>query len=447
MKKYLFQFASIYFMSLTLCYPVFAEIPTNKTPTVGNWQNLNDKWYFIDDNGNKVTGWIRYENNWYYCNNITGEMLANQATPDKYYVKKNGVWNGKETLKIFDFIESAPENQTFGWHRIKSNNSKQYFIDKKGEVLLNTWITVNDEYYYLDEDGYTICRMDSPDGFHINKNGKWDEKPSKYSYKNNKQPEVLPENHYYLPILEVSPEKQKIDIPNTIIMGDCNSTPKTKTWIKENGKMRYIYADGTYSINGWDSIENKWYYFDNDGYALVNQWVGDYYVDENGVMLIDTITPDGFRVGIDGVREGVYKAHSTRNINTPTYATYLADGTDALYPFILVGFVNQGNEPITIYQKNSSYKGAPDALKSICSSMKRYINENESEVCTSYTILPKTSTMIIFYINSTNAEYTVNSLLQFGLEYKGNGYMCNVTLETTTCVPLEEIGMTLDMFR
>ena len=47
-------------------------------------------------------------------------------------------------------------------------------------------------------------------------------------------------------------------------------------------------------------IGDKWYYFDNKGHMLSNQWVGDYYVGRDGYMLKNTITPDNYVVGSDG---------------------------------------------------------------------------------------------------------------------------------------------------
>ena len=39
---------------------------------------------------------------------------------------------------------------------------------------------------------------------------------------------------------------------------------------------------------GWEEIEDHWYYFDEDGKKVVSQWIGDYYVDEEGIMAADT---------------------------------------------------------------------------------------------------------------------------------------------------------------
>ena len=48
-------------------------------------------------------------------------------------------------------------------------------------------------------------------------------------------------------------------------------------------QKRYVEADGTYPTSTWKEIDGNVYYFDQDGY-----------------MLADTTTPDGYPVGKDG---------------------------------------------------------------------------------------------------------------------------------------------------
>ena len=55
---------------------------------------------------------------------------------------------------------------------------------------------------------------------------------------------------------------------------------------------------------GWLQLNDKWYYLETDGamktgwLSLDNKW---YYLGADGAMLADTVTPDGYRLGADGV--------------------------------------------------------------------------------------------------------------------------------------------------
>lgn len=72
-----------------------------------------------------------------------------------------------------------------------------------------------------------------------------------------------------------------------VLAGLVITTAFARTWLDDGGWW-YLNEDGSSTKNGWQQIENKWYYFDEDGY-----------------MLADTTIPDGYRVGADGayVRE------------------------------------------------------------------------------------------------------------------------------------------------
>ena len=74
------------------------------------------------------------------------------------------------------------------------------------------------------------------------------------------------------------------------------------TWQKNKDKIRYKRDDGSYVISDWvEDVDGRWYYFDSDGLMVTKSWVqGKYYVDYEGVMLANTITPDGYRVNSHG---------------------------------------------------------------------------------------------------------------------------------------------------
>ncbi len=71
----------------------------------------------------------------------------------------------------------------------------------------------------------------------------------------------------------------------------------------------YYFDVSGYMLTGWiRTSDNKWYFFENAknmnegkmvfGWKLIeNSW---YYFDTDGAMLVDTITPDGYKVGTDG---------------------------------------------------------------------------------------------------------------------------------------------------
>lgn len=86
-----------------------------------------------------------------------------------------------------------------------------------------------------------------------------------------------------------------------------NPTGGNGEWVQtpENGRWWYRNGDGTYPVNCWQQIGDKWYFFDAEGYMATGwvQWEGkEYYCSENGDMLTNCLTPDAYLVGEDGAR-------------------------------------------------------------------------------------------------------------------------------------------------
>lgn len=64
-------------------------------------------------------------------------------------------------------------------------------------------------------------------------------------------------------------------------------------WMSYKNQLYYLnpVSDGTKGLmlTGWQQIEGKWYYFNKEEGEIV------------GAMLKDTVTPDGYKVGLDGI--------------------------------------------------------------------------------------------------------------------------------------------------
>ena len=74
----------------------------------------------------------------------------------------------------------------------------------------------------------------------------------------------------------------------------------TGGWKRDNKGWWYSLDDGSYYRNYWFLDKGKYYFFNSDGYMVTDKWVGSYYLGSDGVMLTNTTTPDGYKVGGDG---------------------------------------------------------------------------------------------------------------------------------------------------
>lgn len=54
------------------------------------WEQINGSWYFFNQTGYMQTGWIFWNNQYYYCDVNTGAMLTNATAPDGRIVGSDG---------------------------------------------------------------------------------------------------------------------------------------------------------------------------------------------------------------------------------------------------------------------------------------------------------------------------------------------------------------------
>ena len=98
-------------------------------------------------------------------------------------------------------------------------------------------------------------------------------------------------------------EGKQPDVNNT----NTNTNNPTVTpsqegsWQSNSTGWWYQNADGSYPVSQWQQINGSWYYFNESGYMVANMWIGNYYLGENGAMLTNTTTPDGYTVDSSGV--------------------------------------------------------------------------------------------------------------------------------------------------
>lgn len=71
-------------------------------------------------------------------------------------------------------------------------------------------------------------------------------------------------------------------------------------WFQDASGSWYQYATGEIPKNQWREIDDAWYYFNEAGYMVTDQWVDRYYLGSNGKMLVNTTTPDGHFVDENG---------------------------------------------------------------------------------------------------------------------------------------------------
>ena len=76
-----------------------------------------------------------------------------------------------------------------------------------------------------------------------------------------------------------------------------------KWWIKDKGEWYFLNGSGAMET-GWLLDHDKWYYLESSGAMKASQWFEVdgkwYYVNDSGELLVNTTTPDGYKVNANG---------------------------------------------------------------------------------------------------------------------------------------------------
>ena len=171
---------------------------------------------------------------------------------ETYYMDSNGYMLKDGYAPDGTYVNPSGKKVSYkpGW--LSTDNGWRY-IQKNGYYAASTWIKDTDgKYYYFNIGSYMVTNADTPDGYHVDENGVWDGNAATVANQKNLGPGV-----------------------------DKGWEPIDKGW-------KFKQEDGTYLTNAWRQDSNgKWYYLNEDGW-----------------MLKDANTPDGYHVGADGVYDG-----------------------------------------------------------------------------------------------------------------------------------------------
>lgn len=119
---------------------------------------------------------------------------------------------------------------------------------------------------------------------------------------------------------------KKVVVATAVLSATISSTAFAGTWSKGTGenqnKWWYDKGNGSYSNNGWEWIDN-----DGDGTAE------SYYFDNNGWLLVNTTTPDGYTVNENGawVINGVIQTKSvTTSVAPISESDFIVSGNNSV---------------------------------------------------------------------------------------------------------------------
>ena len=144
------------------------------------WKYINSRWYYFNDNGVMKTGWLYYGEHWYYLSSH-GDMSVDEwdyINSKWYYFYDSGVMETGWTYYKNNWYYLSPygDMSVNEWDYINSN---WYYFDKNG-IMQTGWFLYNGNWYYLypanNNAGKSIGAMaqnTTIDGYFISQDGIW----------------------------------------------------------------------------------------------------------------------------------------------------------------------------------------------------------------------------------------------------------------------------------
>ena len=290
------------------------------------WLSFNNEWYMFNSNGVMVTGWYgnyyfdkdgKMKNNAFvddyylgadgqyvtsrwihvdgkdYYMNAYGKMTK-EAWQGAYYLGKDGVMVKNDFTPDGYYVGSNGTYLTNAWFK---HDGKDYYVNGSGLVVKNAWLGA----YYLGSDGAMLTNAFTPDGYYGGESG---------TYLTNQKINVSGKDYYLNAAGTLAKNQWSGDY-----YVDSNNNPFKEKWVGSyylgsDGKYvknqftsdgYYCGADGVYVTNRWIKVDGKDYYMNAYGKMTKDAWVGSYYLGNDGAMLTDTYTPDGYYVDENGL--------------------------------------------------------------------------------------------------------------------------------------------------
>ena len=374
-----------------------------------DWQEIGGKYYYLSKpNGDMKTGWLKLDKKWYYLSS-SGARVSNSwkwIGGKCYYFDKNGVMASNEWIGD-DYVDEngAWNPDIVKAHWIKSG-SRWWYRHSDGSYTKSNWEKIDGKWYYFDKAGWMQTGWEKVKGkwYYLNGSGAmqtgWQKVSGKWYYLNDNGVMVtgwkwIAKKCYYFDKNGVMASDAWIDDDYVDASGVWNPKMERPRWIKSGSKWWYRHSDGSYTksnwetingkkyyfdgsgwmVTGWKKLSNKWYYLDSNGAMVIGwKWIAKkcYYFDKNGVMVSDTWIGDDY-VDSDGVWDPDEKKPSNVPPSNEQITKYYSiSGTNSVTVSQMVKYFNKK----AIYPSEDLKKGGASTIEEFC---QIYYEECEAE--------------------------------------------------------------------
>ena len=213
-----------------------AQVQPRAVVDVNQWiRNGNRWWYRHADGSYTSNGWEVINGAWYYFDGA-GWMVTG-------WLKRPSGW----------YYLTGSGAMATGWVQL---GSTWYYLNESGTMLADTWIGNN----YVDGSGAWIPGKVKAQAGWIQSGSRWWYRHADGSYTRNNW-EMINGSWYYF------------DGAGWMATG----------WLKLGNNWYYLNPGNGAMVTGWLQLGSTWYYMNGSGAMETDTWIGNSYVDANGV--------------------------------------------------------------------------------------------------------------------------------------------------------------------
>ena len=181
---------------------------------------------------------------------------------------------------------------------IDDGNGHKQYKDKNGNFVKTEWVDLNGKKYYFDRNGYLVTNQWIDNEYYVDENGVmktnyWYDGENGYYYLDNEGKYLrntikeIDGNYYAFDLNGINIKNAPfVSNGDGYYFGSDGKADKTEGWKIYLDTYCYVKTDGQLLISDWKEDNDKWYYFNEIGLMLKNQFVdGKYYVNKQGEMI------------------------------------------------------------------------------------------------------------------------------------------------------------------
>lgn len=193
-----------------------------------------------------------------------------------------------------------------GW---QSDANGWWWQNEDGSYPSNTWQWIDGngdgvaECYYFDGNGYMLANTTTPDGYQVNVDGAWVVNGAVQTQNNRNGTQTVTNTS--------APTSE--EIVDYLVNDKLDSTLNNPSMYFKVDYNKATSTNGSTNIKYWTGIQNGWVWHPYYGYSSTGVYLCALAFDENGYLLVNTTTPDGYYVNEYGMLEinGIPVVHTS----------------------------------------------------------------------------------------------------------------------------------------